>query len=275
MTGKIAFALAFVAALGQASTVVSDVWDTASNNDNQSSTENEITHGFSQIHDLGVQPGPVADQDWYAIVQEPFSSYEILCDGHTGDISDGVTNNTLHRVDSTGTVLQSSELYGGPVGLPVGRARSLRFANDTPTTIFFEYVRVANAICGTNCDTEDQYRIRAWDTTIAVPRYNTNGSQLTVLIIQNPGEVAVSGNARLWTTAGGTTPVTTVAFALSARQATVINLATVNGGAANGTSGTITITHNGRYGQLAVKAVALEPSTGFSFDTPGQHKPVW
>ena len=45
-------------------------------------------------------------------------------------------------------------------------------------------------------------------------------------------------------------------------------------GTANGTSGTITITHNGRYGQLAVKAVALEPTTGFSFDIPGQHKPV-
>ena len=74
--------------------------------------------------------------------------------------------------------------------------------------------------------------------------------------------------------AGGTTPVTTVAFTLTARQATVINLASVNGGVANGTSGTITITHDGRYGLLAVKAVALEPSTGFSFDTPGLYKPV-
>ena len=47
------------------------------------------------------------------------------------------------------------------------------------------------------------------------------------LIIQNAGEVSVSGNARLWTTAGGATPVTTVAFTLGTRQATVISLATV------------------------------------------------
>jgi hypothetical protein len=107
-----------------------------------------------------------------------------------------------------------------------------------------------------------------------VPRYNNFGGQLTVLIIQNPGPVTVSGNARLWTTAGGSTPVTTVAFAVAPRAATVINLATVNGGVANGTSGTITITNDGRYGQLAVKAVALEPSTGFSFDSPGLYKPV-
>jgi hypothetical protein len=35
-----------------------------------------------------------------------------------------------------------------------------------------------------------------------------------------------------------------------------------------GTSGTVTITHDGRYGDLAGKVVALEPSTGFSFDSP-------
>jgi hypothetical protein len=266
MTSKIVFAVAFVAALGVAGPAGTDVWDPDDNNLN---TDNEITHGLSQVHDLGVQPGPIADEDWYGIAQFEFSSYEVLCDGHTGDISDGAPD-TLQRVDGAGTVLQDSVSYASGSGFP----RSLRFANDTATIISTERVRVANAFCGTNCDTEDQYRIRAWDTTIAVPRYNNAGSQLTVLIVQNPGEGTVSGNARLWTTAGGSTPVTTVAFALNARQATVINLATVNGGVANGTSGTITITHNGRYGQLAVKAVALETSTGFSFDTPGLYKPV-
>jgi len=269
MASKTVFALAFVAALGLAGTAGTDVWDTATINDNSCCPTNEITHGFSQVHDLGVQPGPIADQDWYAITQEPFSSYEILCDGHTGDISDGLTN-TLHRVDSTGTVLQSSELYGSLVG----RARSLRFANDTSTANSAEFVRVANAVCGTFCDTEDQYRIRAWDTTIAVPRYNNFGGQVTVLIIQNTGHFGVSGNARLWTTTSGGVPVTTVAFTIVETAATVINLATVNGGVANGTAGSITITHNGHYGELAVKAVALEPSTGFSFDTPGLYKPV-
>ena len=264
MTSKIAFALTFVAALGVAGTAGTDVWDTAQINDNGPSS-NEITHGFSQVHDLGVQPGPVADQDWYRIVQQPFSSYEVLC-GFTGDIISGVT--TLERVDTGGLALQDSLAYG------VGPARSLRFANDTPTSNASQYVRVAHAACGTACTTSDQYRIRAWDTTVAVPRYNNASGQITVLIIQNPGEYPVTGNAYLWLATGSNVPVTSVGFALLARQSAVINLATLNGGVANGTSGTITITNNGRYGVLAAKAVALEPSTGFSFDSPGLYKPV-
>ena len=31
--------------------------------------------------------------------------------------------------------------------------------------------------------------------------------------------------------------------------------------------GTITVSHDGRYGDLVGKAIALEPATGFSFDT--------
>jgi hypothetical protein len=191
----------------------------------------------------------------------------VLFDAATGDV-DNFSPTLLQRVDSTGAVLQVS----APYEFGFAAARSLRFANDTSLNIN-EFVLVANAACGMACDTEDRYRIRAWDTTIAVPRYNNFGGQVTVLIIQNPGPDPVSGNARLWTTAGGITPVTTVGFSLLTRQATVTNLASVNGGVANGTSGTITITSNGRYGVLAVKAVALEPSTGFSFDSPGLYKP--
>ena len=150
-------------------------------------------------------------------------------------------------------MLQGSISYSSFLGL----ARSLRIVNDTAVVPANQYVRVANASCGTSCDTQDQYRIRAWETTIAVPRFNNFGGQVTVLIIQNPGQLGVSGNARLWTAAGGAVPVTTVPFTLGPRQTSVINLATVNGGAANGVSGAITITHDGRYGQLAVKSVAL------------------
>ena len=46
----------------------------------------------------------------------------------------------------------------------------------------------------------------------------------------------------------------------------VLNTATVAG--ASGEGGTITISHDGRYGDLTGKTVALEPSTGFSFDSP-------
>jgi len=268
MRNKTLFALAFASVFGLAATAGADVWDTGPISDNGPGTRNEITHGFSQVHDLAAQGGPSADEDWYQLDQAPYSSYEILCDGGTGEVSTGNAN-LLERVDGMGTVLQSSVPYGSFTGL----ARSLRIVNDTAVSPVNQYVRVANASCGTSCDAQDQYRIRAWETTIAVPRFNNFGGQVTVLIIQNPGQLGVSGNARLWTAGGGTVPVTTVAFTLGPRQTSVINLATVNGGAANGTSGAITITNDGRYGQLAVKSVALEPSTGFSFDSPGLYKP--
>jgi len=38
-------------------------------------------------------------------------------------------------------------------------------------------------------------------------------------------------------------------------------------------TGTITVGHDGRYGDLSGKAVALEPATGFSFDSPMGYRP--
>ena len=66
-----------------------DVWDTQNDNDNGTGTDNELVHGSLQVHDLGVQPGNVADQDWYLLGQKPFSSYEIVVDATSGDISGG------------------------------------------------------------------------------------------------------------------------------------------------------------------------------------------
>ena len=270
MTSKAVFALVVSAVIGPAGPAGTDVWDTpAVNNDNFSGTaHNQITHGFSQIHDLGALPGPALDVDWYPIYQAPFSSYEVLVDGLTGETFPNA--DLLQRVDGGGSVLQDSASY--EVGMAF--ARDLRFANDTAGAVTTEFIRVANPSCGTSCDADSKYHIRAWDTTIAVPRYNNAAGQVTVLIIQNPAQAFVSGNAYLWTVAGGIVPVTTIPFALAARAATVINLSTVNGGVANGTSGTITITNDARYGGLAAKAVALEPATGFSFDSPGLYKPI-
>ena len=51
----------------------------------------------------------------------------------------------------------------------------------------------------------------------------------------------------------------------------MLNTATVAGVAGQG--GSVTIAHDGGYGALAGKAVALEPATGFSFDSPMSPKP--
>ena len=51
---------------------------------------------------------------------------------------------------------------------------------------------------------------------------------------------------------------------LAAKNLLVFNTANV----VNGVSGHITVVHDGRHGDLAGKSVALEPATGFSFDSP-------
>ena len=52
---------------------------------------------------------------------------------------------------------------------------------------------------------------------------------------------------------------------MSPKATLVLNTATVPG--ASGVSGTITVAHDGRYADLPGKTVALEPTTGFSFDS--------
>ena len=242
-----------------------DVWDTQVDNDNTANTDNELVHGTEQLHDLATLPGPVLDTDWYAIGQTPFSSYEIIVDSTSGDIS--ISGVVLERVIQTGVPLQTSV----PIGPGLAYSRSLRWANDTSTTIANEWIQVEAPFCQLTCNADDVYQIRAYETTISVPRYNNAGGQVTVLIVQNPAHYAVTGNAYLWGTTG--TMVTSFPLTIPAHGASVTNLSVVSGGAANNTGGSITLTHNARYGDLNVKATAVDPATGFSFDSPGAHRP--
>ena len=83
-----------------------------------------------------------------------------------------------------------------------------------------------------------------------------------MLIIENPGSTTVSGHAWLWRSFINVPP--DVPFTLAPARALVINTATI----VKAQSGTMTVTHDGGYGALVGKTVALEPSTGFSFDSP-------
>jgi hypothetical protein len=253
-----------MAALAPGVAARADVWDTQVDNDNSANTDNELVHGTRQVHDLATLPGPLPDDDWYAIGQTPFSSWEIVVDGTSGDLS--VSGVVLERVIQTGAPLQTSV----PIGPGLVYSRSLRWANDTSTAIANEWVFVEAPFCMTSCNADDVYELRAYETTISVPRYNNAGGQVTVLIVQNPTHYAAVGTAYLWNTAG--TLVTSFPITLPPRGSSVTNLTTVNGGVANNTSGSITITHNARYGDLAVKATAVDPATGFSFDSPGLNR---
>ena len=253
-------AAGIVAGGGAAARADADVWDQQTINDNSAATGNELVHGSDQLHDLGAIPGPAADEDWYRLSIKPYSSYEVVVDGVSGDIGPPVQ---VDRVFADGTV------FGSAIPIALGFSRSMRFHNPNPFVVEDKWIRVRSGGCSTDCTPNDVYRLRFYETTGAVPRFNDSGTQLTVLLLQNPTDGTITGSAYFWDVAG--TLLAFHPFTLVAHSTLVLNTATVPGLA--GKSGTITVGHDGRYGDLSGKAVALEPATGFSFDSPMGYRP--
>jgi hypothetical protein len=88
-----------------------------------------------------------------------------------------------------------------------------------------------------------------------------------VLLLQNPAVYAITGVVFFWSGTG--TLISNSPFYVAEKALFSLNTAAV----APGVAGSITITQNGRYGDLQGKSVALEPATGFSFDTPMVYRP--
>jgi uncharacterized repeat protein (TIGR01451 family) len=222
-----------------------------------SAFEGELAHGSVLRGDLRAVAG-AADVDSYRMRQEPFASYEAVLDEGSGDIGAG-QGPLLERVAADGTtVLQAAASAGA------GPARSLRFRNTTTAAIADQGIRVRSASCSTDCGGDDRYRLRVYETTAAVPRFNNAGSQVTVVLVQNRGAETVGGTLQFFGPAG--VLLHAEPFTLAPRALLVFNTAAEP--ALAGQGGSLTVAHDGRYGDLAGKAVALEPATGFGFDSP-------
>jgi choice-of-anchor B domain-containing protein len=213
----------------------------------------ELTHGFDATFDLAAQPGPVSHQDWFRIGQEAHASYEVMVDNAGGDTSPL----QLQRVGPDGISVLQSATDAGP-----GEARSLRFENAGDVPVTEERIRVASGGCGELCGPDDIYRLRAFETTGSIARFNNSATQVTVLALQNPGVDPVTGHVWFWRLDG--TMAASLPFSLDPHAQLVVNTA----GLVPGEGGSITISHDAPYAGLVGKTVALEPITGFSFDTP-------
>jgi hypothetical protein len=210
----------------------------------------EVAHGTSLL--VSMTPGGAR----YRISQKPFSSYEAIVDATSGDIG-GSDGPALTLASVTSTVVTGTAVGTGP-------SRTLRWRNDASAVVDDQYVRVASGSCTTDCGPEDVYRLRVYETTLAAPRFNNVGGQGTVLILQNQGTTPVSGRAYFFTAAGAL--LATAPFDLAPRGTLALATATLPNLA--GQSGTLTVAHDGGYGVVTGKAVALDPATGASFDTP-------
>jgi hypothetical protein len=87
---------------------------------------------------------------------------------------------------------------------------------------------------------------------------------VTVVILQNTHDGPVSARVAFWSGSGAL--LHEAAVDLPARGSIALSTAGLPGLAGQG--GSVTVMHDGPYGALAGKGVALEPSTGFAFDSP-------
>jgi hypothetical protein len=219
--------------------------------------DGELVHGSSRWENLEALPGPVVDRDVFLLEEPPHSSFEIVVDGVSGDIGSGSGPLLQRLAPDMLTVVQDSVPAGA------GASRSLRIQNlqDVPVT---DYVRVQSAGCGIGCDVADVYRIRAWETTTAIARFNNTGSQGTVLVLANAEPIALTGTAWFQDTSGAL--LDSVTFSLPANGTLVLPTTAIPTLAGKG--GAITVSHNAPYGALQGKAVAVEAGTGLTFETP-------
>jgi hypothetical protein len=180
----------------------------------------------------------------------------VALDEASGDYRSGALPVGLDRIGpDTVAVLQAGSAAGA------GRARVLRWQNSTSAEET-QVVRVRSQGCSTDCGADDTYRLRAYLSSGSFSRFNTTGDQETVVVLQNARATSVTGTLWIWDPAGGLRA--SHPFVLTSHRVLLLNLASI----VPASSGSITVTHDGGYGGLSGKAVAIQPATGFSFDTP-------
>jgi uncharacterized repeat protein (TIGR01451 family) len=236
-----------------------DATATIADDDAPSLSRDELAHGSSSYADLRAQPGPLADRDYYRLAQPPRSSWEVEVDATSGDIAPVV----LERLAADNVSVLQTAAAGA------GGSASLRFENPLPGTVTNQHLAVRSGGCTTSCDASAVYRIRAWETTGGIARFNNSASQVTLLVLANSGAKSVSGTLWYWSGSGGL--LASEPFNLAPRATLVRDTSLVLG--LSGASGSLSLSHNGSYGVLSGKAVALEPATGLSFDTPLSFRP--
>lgn len=218
----------------------------------------ELAHGTSERGSL--PPGAPAQRSFLVLVP-PRASFEVVLDEVSGDYGTAATRIALDRLAADGsTVLQAGVATG------TGPGRTLRWQNTTEEPQR-HLVRVRSRGCTTDCGPDDGYRVRAYETTASLARYNTAGGQATVVVVQNPTGAAVTGT--LWFAEGDGSAAAARSFFLPAHGSLTLNVASLLPGRA----GSLTVTHDAGYGGLAAKAIAVEPANGTSYDTVLRFRP--
>jgi hypothetical protein len=236
-----------------------DPWELS--NDDSSSTVNALRHAVVQEgHDLQGTPAS-PDVDWMRIMTKPGHSYEARVSGLYWEDGCGLPPcPRFERTSTIGTVLgagapSNDDVDAGTfsIGSTIrwiatgGGEERLRATGDQLVAL----------------DAGDRYDVAFYDTTLFVPRWNNTATQTTILLLQNATNITVTGTITFHNATGAV--LGTAAVSVPPLGLQVLPTTTVPGLA--GESGSAEIAQLGGYGALTGKAVALEPATGFTFDT--------
>jgi hypothetical protein len=233
-----------------------DVWDQAAPfDDNCADTNNELVHGARQVHDLQGGGGTFLDADWARVQQRKYRSYEVRYTSSPIELA----ANHMPALHTCAGVVKTGVPYDGAAR----DAASVRWLSTGDVDI---YARVRSGAIQGNLSL---YEIQLFETTYSVPRFNNSATQQTVLVVQNTRADTVTGEIHFFDASGAA--IHTHPFTVAARGVLVLNTAGIAQVA--GQSGSLLVAHDGGYGALSGKAVALEPATGFTFDTVLSPKP--
>lgn len=242
-----------------------DKWETATfYRDDDFRTPNQLIHGDVQTHDIegSVSPTkPLSDLDFSYVAAKARHSYQVKVSS-TNIAFCGVGNCArLDRVAADGVTILTAgiEPDGESPATALAGWTAVRWTSSSDQ---HDLIRV-QGYSGHDAIAADQYDIQMLDTTYLVPRWNNSGTQITVFLIQNGSTTPITGTILFYDADGAL--IHSEPLSLPANGLRVLSTAGVP--ALDGASGSAAITHDGGYGALAGKAVALEPSTGFTFDT--------
>jgi hypothetical protein len=252
-----------VAAAGATGALALDAWDLPPGTDNNANTDNVLWHTApAQNHDLQAQGG-VADQDWFLLYPRARRSYEIQMLNIAEDTN--IWNNApIRYAADTTTVLQTATFLD-----PGAWIMTMRWIQGATSSN--EYLKVTNN--STTVGAGSVYSIQLRETTQYCARYNNASTQISVLIIQrtDPDNGTSCNYEARFNNAAGAEVGSSLGPLGAGNTMAVISTSTVPGVA--GTSGSAYIAHSCGIGGINAKMVALEPATGFSFDTPCQARP--
>lgn len=266
-----ALALAILLAARAAS--AADPWEFVlyNSSDDTSLTLNYLQHGDVQRrHDL--ESNGFSDEDWYAFHAKARHSYEIRVAGgieYWGFACTVAACPRVDVVDAAGGVVapaspepddQPITITRGPTGpQPAFRSQTIRYISAVSGAA---YVRVTGDRA-VPVGPGHSYDISLRDTSLAAPRWNNSGTQVSVVVVQNQTGYTQEGAIEFYDSAG--TLLYQSLLVLAPRAVNVFNSGTIP--ALAGRSGSLIVVHEGPYGALGGKVVALESSTGFTFDT--------